>query len=89
VTAPNPNSLKRTSPCPTCATMMLWTQNAWASGNNRAAAYRCMNGHVLDPLLTRECPACGVHDTSVVEGSSPTSVDHLCHACGNRFSTPA
>jgi hypothetical protein len=42
---------------------MLWTQNTWAAGDNRAAAYRCLNGHVLDPSMTRECPACGVHDT--------------------------
>ena len=28
---------------------MLWTQNAWADGDNRAAAYRCLNGHVTDP----------------------------------------
>jgi transposase-like protein len=68
--------------------MMLWTQNAWASGDNRAAAYRCMNGHVLDPQLTRECPSCGVHDTSVIEGSPGGQVGHLCHACGERFATP-
>jgi hypothetical protein len=68
--------------------MMLWTQNAWASGDNRAAAYRCMNGHVLDPKLTRECPSCGVHDTSVIEGSPAGQIGHLCHACGERFATP-
>ena len=67
---------------------MLWTQNAWASGDNRAAAYRCMNDHVLDPILTRECPSCGVHDTSVLEGLLDGPVDHLCHACGTRFPTP-
>jgi hypothetical protein len=67
---------------------MLWTQNAWASGDNRAAAYQCLNGHVLDPQLTRECPSCGVHDTSVVEGSAAAPIDHVCHVCGNRFSTP-
>jgi predicted RNA-binding Zn-ribbon protein involved in translation (DUF1610 family) len=88
MTAPDPNSLRRSSPCPDCGSMMLWTQNAWASGDNRAGAYRCMNGHVLDPQLTRECPSCGVHDTSVIEGSPADQVEHLCHACGARFAPP-
>jgi hypothetical protein len=88
MTAPDPDSLRRSSPCVECGSMMLWTQNAWASGDNRAAAYRCMNGHVLDPQLTRECPSCGVHDTSVIEGSPAGQVGHLCHACGERFATP-
>jgi hypothetical protein len=88
MTMPDPDSLKRSDPCPACGTMMLWTQNAWASGDNRAAAYRCMNGHVLDPLLTRECPSCGVHDTGVLEGSPDGQIDHMCRVCGTRFSTP-
>jgi hypothetical protein len=87
--APDPDTLRRSSACAECGTMMLWTQNAWASGDNRAAAYRCMNGHVLDPQLTRECAACGLHDTSVVDGSPGGQTDHLCHACGARFSTPS
>jgi hypothetical protein len=88
MTAPTPDTLRRSSPCPECGTMMLWTQNAWASGDNRAGAYRCMNGHVLDPLLTCECPSCGLHDTSIVEGPPTVQIDHICHACGNTFSTP-
>ena len=48
---PDPNVLLRTEPCAECGGMMLWTQNAWAHGNNRAAAYQCPNGHVLDPSL--------------------------------------
>ena len=88
MTAPDPSSLRRSSPCLECGSMMLWTQNAWASGDNRAGAYRCMNGHVLDPQLTRECPSCGMHDTSVIEGSPADQVEHLCHACGARFATP-
>ena len=32
---------------------MLWTQNAWSHGERRAAAYRCINGHVVDPQGTR------------------------------------
>src|SRR3954463_16707091 len=56
---PDPNVLLRTAPCADCGGMMLWTQNAWAHGNNRAAAYRCPNGHVIDPSLTRQCPRCG------------------------------
>jgi hypothetical protein len=86
--APDPNTLKRCDPCPMCGTMMLWTQNAWANGEHRAAAYKCMNGHVIDPQFTRECPACGVHDTSVVEASASGPVDHLCRACDTRFTTP-
>ena len=50
---PDPNVLQRTEPCARCGDMMLWTQNAWAHGNNRAAAYQCPNGHVIDPAETR------------------------------------
>jgi predicted nucleic acid-binding Zn ribbon protein len=64
--------------------MMLWTQNAWAQGDNRAAAYRCMNGHVLDPAMTRECPKCGVHDTQIVEQAREAAAC-VCNACGARF----
>jgi hypothetical protein len=46
---------------------MLWTQNAWQTGETSNAAYRCLNGHIVDPATTRQCPACGVHDTTVVE----------------------
>jgi transposase len=62
---------------------MLWTQNAWAHGDNRAAAYQCPNGHVLDPALTHQCPRCGVHDTG--SGGSKADGAFECHRCGNTF----
>ncbi len=85
---PDPNVLRRTDPCPECGEMMLWTQNAWTHGDNRAAAFRCLNGHVTDPVDTRECPACGVHDTRLVSprGAAPSA--HLCNRCGTGFSGP-
>jgi hypothetical protein len=81
----DPNTLRRSQPCLDCGAEMLWTQNEWVHGDSRAAAYRCVNGHVLDPVLTRECPSCGVHDTSVVAQASPEETSHLCHRCGNTF----
>jgi len=85
---PDPNTLRRTDPCSECGEMMLWTQNAWVRGDNRAAAYRCLNGHVTDPADTRECPACGLHDTRVVSpgGAGPSA--HMCNQCGAPFSVP-
>jgi uncharacterized OB-fold protein len=68
--------------------MMLWTQNAWAHGDNRAAAYRCLNGHVTDPVDTRECPTCGVHDTRLVPESGAGPGAYTCNRCGARFSPP-
>jgi hypothetical protein len=65
--------------------MMLWTQNAWAHGDNRAAAYQCPNGHVLDPDTTRQCPRCGVHDT--IAGAEARAF--RCCRCGNRFEVGA
>jgi hypothetical protein len=82
---PDPNVLLRTEPCADCGGMMLWTQNAWAHGDNRAAAYRCPNGHVIDPSLTRQCPRCGVHDTS----ADPVNGAFACHRCGNTFTPGA
>jgi transcription elongation factor Elf1 len=86
--APDPNTLRRTDPCPECGEMMLWTQNAWASGDNRAAAYCCLNGHVVDPVETRECPTCGVHDTRRVLPDGAGQVAHTCNQCGAQFSVP-
>jgi predicted RNA-binding Zn-ribbon protein involved in translation (DUF1610 family) len=80
---PDPNVLLRTEPCAECGGMMLWTQNAWAHGNNRAAAYQCPNGHVIDPADTHQCPTCGVHDTAVagsIDGGA-----YECQRCGHRF----
>src|SRR6185503_89768 len=57
------NTLIRSEPCPECGVDMLWTQNAWHAAGTSNAAYQCPNGHVIDPALTRQCPACGLHDT--------------------------
>jgi hypothetical protein len=35
---------------------MPWTQNAWPPDKELEAAYRCKNGHVVDPLHTRNVP---------------------------------
>ena len=78
---PDPNVLLRTAPCAECGGMMLWTQNAWAHGNNRAAAYVCPNGHVIDPADTHQCPKCGVHDTE----RTSTNGDYECHRCRHHF----
>ena len=80
---PDPNVLLRTEPCAECGGMMLWTQNAWKHGDNRAAAYQCMNGHIVDPATTHQCPRCGVHDTS--PDASQGSSAFECHRCGNAF----
>ena len=81
---PDPNVLRRKDRCPDCGEMMLWTQNAWTRGDYRAAAYCCLNGHVLDPSTTHECPACGVHDTREAR-SSEDRLTHVCNGCGTRF----
>jgi predicted RNA-binding Zn-ribbon protein involved in translation (DUF1610 family) len=86
--APDPSSLRRTAPCPECGEMMLWTQNAWVNGDNRAAAYRCLNGHVTDPVETRECPTCGVHDTRLLMLVDPGPNAYACNQCGAQFSIP-
>jgi hypothetical protein len=65
--------------------MMLWTQNAWAQGDNRAAAYQCPNGHVVDPDTTRQCPRCGAHDTA----AAPAAGAFECRRCGNQFTISA
>ena len=85
---PDPNSLRRSTPCPECGEMMLWTQNAWMNGDSRAAAYRCLNGHVTDPVDTRECPTCGVHDTQFLLQAAPGPNAYACNQCGARFSIP-
>lgn len=66
---------------------MLWTQNAWAHGDNRAAAYQCLNGHVLDPHTTHQCPQCGVHDTHPI--TSPEDRTFACNRRGNQFEAVA
>lgn len=87
--APLGNTIHRSEPCAECGTEMVWTQNAEreaASGITRAA-YRCLNGHVVDPDTTRQCPACGVHDTilrETVEGCQ----QFTCARCGEAFAYP-
>jgi endogenous inhibitor of DNA gyrase (YacG/DUF329 family) len=81
------NTLIRSSPCPECGGDMLWTQNAWKTGETANAAYRCQNGHVLDPSLTRQCPACGIHDTVLLNGPEGRQ-QFRCARCGEEFEVP-
>ena len=77
------NTLIRSSPCPECGAQMLWTQNAWKTGETGRAAYRCLSGHAVDPSLTRQCPACGIHDT---EPDGPREHGRFrCTRCGEVF----
>lgn len=82
------NTITRSEPCPECGADALWTQNAWHETDGAArAAYRCLNGHVIDPGTTRQCPACGVHDTilrDTVEGRQ----QFTCARCGEGFAYP-
>jgi hypothetical protein len=66
---------------------MLWTQNAWPANETSNAAYRCLNGHLVDPALTRQCPACGVHDTAVVEQMGERQ-QCRCLRCNHAFQVP-
>lgn len=84
------NSLVRSLACERCGARMLWTQAAWhepdgsaATGTARAA-YRCDNGHVIDPADTPQCPKCGVHDTA----STDESTSFKCRRCSTPFSVP-
>ena len=83
------NTLIRSAPCPHCGAQMLWTQNAWHDGSGGAvsAAYRCANGHGLDPSMTRQCPACGIHDTTLLS-SADGRQDFRCARCGQAFTFP-
>lgn len=81
------NTLIRSWPCSECGAEMLWTQNACKTGDTGRAAYRCQNGHVLDPSVTRQCPSCGIHDTLLLAESG----DHQqfrCARCGEAFNSP-
>jgi predicted RNA-binding Zn-ribbon protein involved in translation (DUF1610 family) len=82
--AGNENTLVRGEPCPTCGAVMLWTQSVWTdagAGSMAArAAYRCVNGHLIDPSQTPQCPACGIHDTAKAESDR-----HRCRRCGFTF----
>ena len=81
------NTLIRSEPCPECGAEMLWTQNAWRAGDTGGAAYRCANGHVIDPALTRQCPDCGVHDT-IQTGVSDNKQQYRCLRCDKTFEAP-
>lgn len=81
------NTLIRSQPCPDCGSEMLWTQNAWPAGGTTDAAYRCLNGHLLDPSTTRQCPECGVHDTTLVDEADGRQ-NYRCSRCGASFSMP-
>ncbi len=81
------NTLIRSEPCSRCGGQMLWTQNAWpAEGQTTSAAYRCMNGHTIDPALTKQCPSCGIHDTSLISDGEPQQF--RCLRCGQSFEVP-
>jgi endogenous inhibitor of DNA gyrase (YacG/DUF329 family) len=81
------NTLIRSIPCDQCGAPMVWTQNAWRADDNVSnAAYRCANGHVLDPADTRQCPTCGLHDTTLTD---ETDRQHYrCLRCGRSFQFP-
>jgi len=78
------NALLRSEPCPECGAEMLWAQNAWPSGDEVRAAYRCPKGHVIDPALTRQCPNCGSHDTTRIDALDGKQQSQ-CFRCGSAF----
>ena len=81
------NTLVRSERCEECGEPMLWTQNVWRSGETHSAAYQCVNAHVLDPSLTRQCPSCGVHDT-MLTGTEEGRQQFKCLRCGGAFQFP-
>ena len=81
------NTLLRSTPCPDCGAELMWTQNAWPPGAEMSAAYRCRNGHVVDPSTTRQCPSCGVHDTTLLK-SVDGRQEFCCARCGQSFKYP-
>lgn len=82
------NTITRTTPCLECGAETIWTQNAWqAEDGGAGAAYRCLNGHVIDPSTTRQCPACGVHDTNLL-GTAEGRQQFTCARCGEAFTYP-
>jgi ribosomal protein S27E len=87
---PGENSLVRSVECEQCGARMLWTQAAWhepgpAPRTEMArAAYRCDNGHILDPSDTPQCPNCGLHDTM----RTASSTSFRCRRCATAFAVP-
>jgi hypothetical protein len=66
---------------------MLWTQNAWKTGETGQAAYCCQNGHVVDPAQTPQCPACGIHDRALVSAEGGRE-QFRCTRCEEAFEFP-
>lgn len=81
------NAMARSAPCEECGAELIWTQNAWKVGDTGQAAYCCQHGHVVDPALTRQCPACGIHDTVLLEDKDGRQ-QFRCTACGKPFEWP-
>jgi predicted RNA-binding Zn-ribbon protein involved in translation (DUF1610 family) len=81
------NTLVRSAPCPECGEQMLWTQNAWRAADTSNAAYQCLNGHVVDPATTRQCPTCGVHDTTLIDEPAGRQ-QYRCLRCDATFQVP-
>jgi endogenous inhibitor of DNA gyrase (YacG/DUF329 family) len=81
------NTLLRSAPCPDCGAELMWTQNAWPPGHETSAAYRCVDGHVVDPSTTRQCPACGVHDTTLLKNADGLQ-GFCCARCGQSCTFP-
>ena len=81
------NTILRSAPCPDCGAELVWSQNAWPPVGGKSAAYRCLNGHVVHPSTTRQCPACGVHDTTLLKSASGLH-DFRCARCGQSFTFP-
>jgi hypothetical protein len=77
----------RSTPCAECGAELVWTQNAWKAGDTGQAAYSCQNGHVVDPTLTRQCPACGIHDTVLLDDTDGVQ-RFRCAACREAFAWP-
>ncbi len=84
------NALVRSEPCERCGARLLWTQAAWHESGTAPrtetarAAYRCDNGHIIDPADTPQCPNCGQHDT--MRAGSHTSF--TCRRCSTAFTVP-
>ena len=86
----NDNTLIRSVPCERCGGAMLWTQAAWPDHDTSSgaslgrAAYKCLNGHALDPAETPQCPSCGIHDTSRADSRD----GFTCRRCQATFTVP-